>query len=160
MSHTKTIIKTTILFLIICLVTLHDLLAQDGKEIKNLVEDQNYVFIAQTALPSTGSSRQLSPDYTVKVSKDTIISDLPYFGRAYSAPIGKLDGGIKFTSNNFDYRKEVHKKGGWDILIEPNDVREVQQLSFSISENGYTTLNVISTNRQAISFYGYIKGGK
>src|SRR5687767_559710 len=160
MSLTKTIIKTTILFLIVCLVTLNDLLAQDAKEIKNLVENQNYVFIAQTALPSTGSSRQLSPDYTVKVSKDTIISDLPYFGRAYSAPIGKLDGGIKFTSNNFDYKKEVHKKGGWDIFIEPKDVREVQQLSFSISENGYATLKVISTNRQAISFYGYVKGDK
>ena len=160
MSFTKTIIKTTILFLIVCLVTLNDLLAQDAKDIKNIVENQNYFFIAQTALPSTGSSRQLSPDYTVKVSKDTIISDLPYFGRAYSAPIGKLDGGIKFTSNNFDYKKEVHKKGGWDIFIEPKDVREVQQLSFSISENGYATLKVISTNHQAISFYGYVKGDK
>ena len=160
MSFTKTIIKTTILFLIVCLVTLNDLLAQDTKEIKNLVENQNYVFIAQSALPSTGSSRQLSPDYTVKVSKDTIISDLPYFGRAYSAPIGNSGGGIKFSSNNFDYTKEVYKKGGWDILIKPKDVSEVQLLSFSISENGYATLKVISTNRQAISFYGYIKGDK
>jgi hypothetical protein len=160
MRITRNIIKTTILFLIVCLVMLGDLSAQDAKEIKNLVENQNYVFIAQTALPATGSSRPLSPEYTVKVSKDTIISDLPYFGRAYSAPIGKTDGGIKFTSNTFEYTKEIHKKGGWDILIKPKDASEVQQLSFSISENGYSTLKVISTNRQAISFYGYIKEDK
>src|SRR5258707_9279971 len=55
--------------------------------IKNLVDSQNYVFVAQSAMPMSGNVRQLTPDYDLKVSKSSIISYLPDSGRAYTAPI-------------------------------------------------------------------------
>jgi hypothetical protein len=124
--------------------------------IKNLVNSQQYVFYAQSALPMSGRQRFLTSEYTLYVSKDTVISDLPYFGRAYSAPINLAGGGINFTSTSFDYQLKARKKGGWDITIKPKDTPEVQQLMMTIFENGTTSLRVSSNNRQPISFNGYI----
>ena len=124
--------------------------------IKNLIDNQQYVFYAQSVIPMSGRQRFLTTDYTVNVSKDTIVSDLPFFGRAYSVPMNPTEGGIKFTSTNFDYKLAARKKGGWDITIKPKDVQEVQQLTLTIFEDGTASLQVSSTNRQPISFNGYI----
>src|SRR6266700_6064732 len=89
-----------------------------GKDegIKKAVTDQYYIFNAQTVLPLGSSTRQLTPDYDVRITKDSIVAYLPYFGRAYSAPIGQTEGGIKFKSKRFDYTSK-ERKGGWDIQV-------------------------------------------
>ena len=46
----------------------------------------------------------LSPYYYLKVSKDTVVAYLPYFGRAYTAPADPTEGGIKFTSTKMCIR--------------------------------------------------------
>ncbi len=130
--------------------------AEKAAMIKNLVDSQRYVFKAQSAMPMSGRTRQLTSDYDLKVTHDQVVSYLPYFGRAYSAPIDPNQGGIQFTSKDFDYTRTTGKKGGWDVQIKPKDYRDVQQLSLNISETGYATLQVTSTSRQPISFYGYI----
>jgi hypothetical protein len=124
--------------------------------IKNAVDSQQYIFYAQSANPSGGRSRALTSEYTVTVLKDTISCDLPYFGRAYAAPMSS-DAGIKFAaSTNFEYKLQNRKKGGWSVTIKPKDSREVQELFFTIFSNGSASLHAISTNRQPISFNGYI----
>jgi len=131
--------------------------AEKIAQIKSLVDSQNYVFIAQSAMPMSGRVRQLTPDYDLKVTKSSIVSYLPYFGRAYTAPIDPTQGGIQFTSKDFEYTAHPRAKGGWDVLIKPKDYRDVQQMSLSISSTGYATLQVTSTNRQPISFNGIIR---
>lgn len=135
--------------------------AQEKKpgEIKRIVESKNYVFVARMANPQVGSSRQLTPDYDLTITSDTVISYLPYFGRAYVAPIDPSEGGIKFTSTKFDYKPEYDGKQ-WKITIKPKDASDVRQLYLDIFDNGTASLQVISTNRQTISFNGYIKEGK
>lgn len=130
-----------------------------GEKVKEMVNAHDFIFSATTALPMTGKTRILTSAYDLEVSKDSIISFLPYFGRAYSAPLDPSKGGIKFTSTQFEY-KEENKKDGWDISIKPKDVSEVQQLYLHISSEGYATLQVISTQRQPISFYGKVKERK
>jgi hypothetical protein len=126
-------------------------------EVKIKIESKTFVFQATSALPTGGRTRQFGAnEYDVKVTPESVVSYLPYFGRAYTAPIGG-EGGIKFTSTNFEYTPAPGKKESWDLLIKPKDYSDVQQLFFTISKNGYTTLQVISSNRQPISFYGYIK---
>jgi hypothetical protein len=107
-----------------------------------------------------GRSRQLTSDYDVKVAKDSIISYLPYFGRAYTAPLDPTRGGIQFKSKDFEYTISNKRKGGWDILIKPKDVDDVRQLSLMISEDGYGSLQVLSNNRQPIIFNGYVTARK
>jgi hypothetical protein len=140
-------------------------MAQSKKEnkkaqIKNIVEARNYVFKAQTALPSSGSTRQLTSDFDLRISKDTIISDLPYFGRAYTAPLNPSEGPLRFTSTDFQYSVSNRKKGGWDVVITPKDVQDPRQLTMSIFDNGSASVVVTSYNRQPISFNGYVTAKK
>jgi len=130
--------------------------AEKTARIKSLIDSQNYVFKAQSAMPMSGRTRQLTSDYDLTVTHSQVVSYLPYFGRAYTAPIDPSQGGIQFTSKDFDYTVTEGKKGGWNVQIKPKDYRDVQQLSLSISSSGYATLQVTSTSRQAISFNGII----
>jgi hypothetical protein len=135
-------------------------LAQNKKDKKaavtEMVEARNYVFKAQTALPSTGNTRQLTYDFDLRVSQDSVISDLPYFGRAYTASINPTESPLRFTSTKFEYAVTNKKKGGWDINITPKDVQDPKQLTLTIFDNGSASLTVISYNRQPISFNGYV----
>jgi hypothetical protein len=136
-------------------------LAQQNKkdkkaEIKQIIEARNFVFKAQTALPTAGSVRQLTSDFDLQVTKDTIISDLPYFGRAFTPPLNPSEGPLRFTSTNFQYMVSNKKKGGWDITITPKDLQDPRQLTMSVFENGSASVMVTSYNRQPISFNGYV----
>ncbi len=128
----------------------------EESSIKNSIENKQFVFEAQTAIPSSGISRQLTSLYDLKVSKNSVVSSLPFFGRAYSLPYGSTEGGFNFTSNKFDYSVVSRKKGGWDISIKPKDIQDFREFSLSISENGFGTLQALSNNRQPISFTGRI----
>ncbi len=127
-----------------------------GSSIKNIVEAREFVFHAQTALPTSGPSRQLTSEYDLKISKNSVVSYLPFFGRAYSLPYGSTEGGFNFTSTKFDYSSINRKKGGWEISIKPKDVSDFREFLLTLSESGYGTLQVITNTRQPISFTGYI----
>lgn len=153
------------LLVIISLPGLSQLSKQDkraAKEamIKNWVESKKYVFVASTVLPTGGRSRQLTPTYSMIINGDTVIADLPYFGRVYSATPGSVGGGIDFTCTKSEYISKPAKKGGWDIAINPKDVNDIRQLTLFISSAGNATVTVISNNRQSISYFGYIEERK
>jgi hypothetical protein len=116
-----------------------------------------YIFVPQTAIPMSGRSISLDNSYSLKVSKDTIQSYLPYFGRAYTVPISSSDGGTKFVSTDFNYNISNKKKGMWNVTIETKDVPVRYKLLLKIGDSGYGTLIVQETNRQSISFYGKIE---
>ena len=103
-----------------------------------------------------GRTIQLTSDYTLTVRGDTVIAFLPYFGRAYTAPLDPAKGGIDFTSTNFDYKAKQRKKGNWEINIKPKDADDVRQLYLSFSASGFGNLQVTSLNRQTISFNGHV----
>jgi hypothetical protein len=146
--------KTSLIVLLV--ISFGMLQAQDKAQIKSLIEAKRFVFKVQTVLPTSGSMRQTTGEYDVKLYGDSLISYLPYFGRAYTAPMPGESGGFNFTSTKFGYSIKEKKKGGWEIFLRPNDVRDVREYYLSISEKGYATLRVTSTNRQPISYSGVI----
>lgn len=125
--------------------------------LKSLLTAKTFVFKAQSAWPLQGTVVQLTQGYDMKVMTDSINTYLPYFGRAYTAGYGTSEGGIHFTSKKFDYKLKEKSKGGWEITIRPSDAKDVTELTYSISINGYATLQVLSNNRQAISYYGVVE---
>lgn len=129
-----------------------------SEKIRQKVDNLEFVFKANYAYPSTFKSINLSPYYDVKVSSDTIIAYLPYYGRAYSAPMNPSEGGIKFTSTTFDYEvKDGKKSGNWIIDIKVRDKGEETSLLFDIWDNGTARLSVSDARRQSISFSGEIE---
>lgn len=121
---------------------------------KSLVDSQNYIFRAETAVPQSGGTRMLSGGFDLRVSPEKITSYLPYFGRAYS-PSLPSEGGIKFTSTEFDYDLKQNKER-WEVQIKPRDAQETYILNLTIFDNGRASLQVTSTNRQAITFHGQV----
>jgi Domain of unknown function (DUF4251) len=137
----------------------NEVYAQNNSEsealISRAVETQNYIFKAQQAMPTSGRTRQLNTDYDLRVSKDSVASWLPYFGRAYQAPLDPTKGGFQFTSTDFEYSTN-QRNDGWEITIKPKDTRDVQELFLTVFKNGSANLRVSSISRQPISFGGVV----
>ncbi|HTE32424.1 MAG TPA: DUF4251 domain-containing protein [Chryseolinea sp.] len=150
--------------LIICLIfSANDSRAQASTEssssdgIAKMVSDRRFVVQVESVSPLRGGLRRLTPGYTFKVTPDTVMTDLPYFGRAYSAPMNPGETGIKFTSLNFEYTPKDRKKGGWDIKIKPKDVTKFPQLNLTVMANGNTSIRIVPTDRESISYSGTIR---
>ena len=145
----------TVLFLFV-ISAFQTLAAQDlePQTVKELVTSRRFVFTPQSVSPMSGGIRQVTPEFSLRVTADSIISYLPYFGRAFGIP--PSEGGISFTSTRFEYNAKERKKKRWEISIRPKDNRDVQQMNFTLFDNGYGSLYVTSNNRQGITYYGYI----
>lgn len=120
------------------------------------INKNEWVFTANYAMPQTGRSRITNGLYTVTYSDNKFVVYLPYFGRAYTAPIGSSQGPLDFTTSDFDVVKNQKKEGEWDIVLKPKDNREVQSLNFTLYDNGAADVNATLTNRTPISFRGTV----
>ena len=150
-----------IIAILIVLSSMQAGLAQNKKTdkaalVKSLIDTKMFVFYPQTAMPMSGNVRQLTPDFDLTINKDTLTSYLPYFGRAYNVEYGATQSPFNFTSTRFDYVVTAKKKGGWDIVITIKDAKEQITYMLSLSASGYGSLQITSTNRQPISFNGYV----
>jgi hypothetical protein len=139
--------------------TKKDKAAQKAAEIKNIVDTKSYVFVAQYASPMRGGQHYLTSEYDFNVAADSLIAYLPYFGQAFVAPTNPEDASMIFTATHFDYQTKP-SKNGWDITIRPKDAKDVNTMYLSISTDGYATLRINSTNRDAIAYEGYIEARK
>ena len=130
---------------------------EQAEKVQRMVEAQDYRFVAQRALPMSGRSVHLTSEYDMRVSSDTISAYLPYFGRAYVAPMNPAEGGIKFESKDFNYKLENAKKGGWIARITIKDAQRRVEMILNISTSGSANLSVNDDTRQSISFNGYVE---
>lgn len=166
------------IFILCLLFSVTALKAQTDKATtQKVIEAQNYVFVATMAFPmntadiskvlnrlpggnSSGAINLNGSNYDLNVTKDSVVTYLPYYGRAYTARIGNNEGGIKFKSKDFSYTSEKRKKGGWIVTIKPKDVKDDYNSNYNLTLNvtttGYATLVVNSNNQQPITFNGYI----
>lgn len=130
---------------------------KQAADVRNAVEVPDFTFKATYAYPTGYKSIYLSPYYEVKVSPDTVIAYLPYYGRAYRAPMDPREGGYRFTSTDFEYKADKgNKKGNWDVVITFRDLDRPVTFRFDIWDNGTARLSVNDTDRQQISFQGDI----
>ena len=124
--------------------------------VKEMVESKRFVFEAQSMTPLKGSFRTLSPGYTLKVSPDTVVAELPYMGRAFSANYGSTDGGMKFTATTFEYTSKEKKKG-WTANITTKQVSGNPRVIIDIFTNGNARVVITSTDRESITYNGILK---
>ena len=159
-----TILKSlkTSLFLAACFALYAPLKAQKNDsaaingDIADLIHRREFVFVPQSATSQNGRTRQLTSEYFLKISADTIESSLPFFGVAYAAPIDPSSSGIDFITRDFIYSEKPQKKGGWMISIRFKNQESASLANLSVSASGWATLTVNANNRQSMSFYGYI----
>jgi hypothetical protein len=125
--------------------------------IQRMIEERKFVFVANTAVPLRGMIiQQLNYPYDLRFSGDSLIAELPYFGRAFVAPMHPAEGGIRFISTENEYTVQQRKKGGWDISVKPSGRTDVRQMNLTVFVNGRASLRVTNNNRDPITFHGYI----
>ncbi|WP_207532549.1 DUF4251 domain-containing protein [Desertivirga arenae] len=161
---TKKYFLAYLLFLLA--ITINTASAQTKKEIKEktkaaeiqkLLDSKRFTFKAQTAQPLRGGTINLTSDYELVIKKDSLQSYLPFFGRAFTAPMNPSESPLIFNSTNFNYTAAAGKKGSKNITVELKDQNSnVRRFYLSISGQGYATLQVLNSNRDPISFNGYI----
>lgn len=145
-----------------------------------IVDEKNFIFVATSATPlntlevsrvlnkmtgpPTAGTINLNGDsYDLRITPDSLISYLPFYGRAFNAtPYGgnNDESGYKFTSTNFTYETTKGRKKGWNIAMKTKDVKDNVQMNLSVSEGGYATLSIVSMNKQSITYNGYLKEAK
>jgi hypothetical protein len=121
--------------------------------LRNAINKREYVVNVHHMVPMKGGSKHLSSPYSVTVKGDDLISYLPYFGEAYSIPYGGgkgLNFSAKINSYNFIY----DNKGKAVIELETKNEEDQYKYHIEIFPNGSASVNVVSYNRQPISFLG------
>ncbi len=158
----------------LALISIQAVAQTDKATTAKIVEAKTYTFVARSATPLNvqdisavmskmpgamqGGTINLNETYyEVKVTPDSVIAFLPYFGRSFTAPIGQSEGGVKFNSKKFDYKGTKGKKRGWDIVIDTKDAKENYRLALNIGNEGYATLSLNSNAKQSITYQGYLK---
>lgn len=127
-------------------------------EIRNALEIQEFRFEATRAVPTNMRPVNLTPSFDVRVSPDSVRVHLPFFGRAFRAPMHPTEGPYNFTSTNFDYEvRPGHRAGNWLVRIAFRDLYREVIFNFDIWENGAASLNIIDMDRQSILFHGNIE---
>lgn len=158
-----------------CKTTREERKEMKAADVKKLIISKRFVFKAQYANPLGGGVTSLngrliniSPDgtghiylnydYDVKVRPDSVIAYLPYFGRTTFDPNygNTTDNGVMFSSTKFGYISKAGKKGSTVITITPTDAKYNRKMILEIQDNGNAQLQMIITNRNAISYDGYI----
>ena len=144
-------------------------------DVAKLINSKTFTFHAQYANPLGGGMMSLngqliniSPtgsghiylnyNYDVRIKPDSVIAFLPYYGRTtFDPPVNSNDNGVKFTSTKFGYNTKTKKKGNTVITITPTDAKYNRKLILDVTPSGTASLQIIITNRNSISYDGYIE---
>jgi Domain of unknown function (DUF4251) len=125
-------------------------------QLQSQIDAKKFRFHAQSATSMKGMTRQLTSDYFLKLNKDSLSVDLPYYGRSFTTNYPPTDLATEFMTTQFSYKSDTLKKGGWEITIVPKNQANASKISLSITTSGYCTVRVSSNSREPISYYGTI----
>ena len=127
--------------------------AEQAKAVKAALQERNYQIAVNRMYPSRGASKSLSYGYSVEVRNDSLISYLPYFGRAYDVPYGGGNG-LNFSAPIRNYQESQPKSNLRHIEIDVKNDEDIYLYTLDIFDNGSTDINVRSRQRDPISFSG------
>ena len=124
-----------------------------AQTVRNSLQNQHFTIDVKTCHPFRSRPIQLSTLYSIVVKGDTIISYLPYFGRAYSVPYG---GGkaLNFEGRISGYQVGEVKKGHYVVNIAVRNEEDDYLYQINMFENGRADIEVNSRNRDRIYFTG------
>ena len=125
---------------------------------KKLIQGGVYTFEATSANTQKGRRIDLTTSSnSLKINNVNAIADLPFFGFSQVSSF-KGDGGIKFDSENVDYKIEYNdKKQRIIIKFKAKNKVETFDLFLTVYSDTTTTLNVSSSQRDFMSYRGNVK---
>lgn len=133
-----------------------ELREQKEQAVKDKILSENYKISVNTAYPRRGRNVQLTSPYSLEIRNDSVLSYLPFYGRAYTIPYGGGEGLI-FSAPLQEYAMEMNKKGTAKVKFTARSPEDRFTFSVAIYSNGSASINVNMQNRESISFSGQVE---
>lgn len=128
--------------------------AKIAEQVNKNINSNSFRIDVNQALPMSAQMITLTSTYYLEIKGDTIISELPYFGRAYTAPMNLSGGGLSFKEVAKSIKKTNNGKKGWMIDVEVKAPEDYYRYSIVVFSNGESAVNLTSNNRSFISYRG------
>lgn len=124
--------------------------------IETLLNSKNFEFIANTALPLGQPPKNLvGSNYSITFSPEMVISNMPFYGRAYSGMIMGRDKGMRFKGKPEDFII-TSAKNGYNVTTTLKGETDIYVISISVGYSSFATLSISSNDRGTISYQGEI----
>ena len=127
--------------------------AEQKRKVLTALTQRNYKISIDRMYMSRGGSKSVSYGYSVEVRNDSLISYLPYFGRAYNVPYGGGKG-LNFSESIGSYREFTEKNGKRHIEIGLKNEEDTYLYTIDVFDNGNSSIDVQSRQRERISYSG------
>ena len=124
-----------------------------AQAVEKALADRHYSIDVQMMYPQRGPAKNISGNYSLEVKGDTLVSYLPYFGRAFQVPYGGGKG-LDFIAVIGEYSAVKDAKGQTLVTIKVTNEEDTYLYQLGIFDNGSTTIDVQPTQREPISFSG------
>lgn len=128
--------------------------AEVAEQVKCAVEDSRFYVDVRQMYPQSAPARTLTSAYSFEMRGDSVISFLPYYGRAYSVPYGGGKG-LNFTATMSEYDVERGDEC-WNVTIDVKNEEDNYRYFIVVFDNAATTIDVLSNQREAISYSGVL----
>lgn len=109
-----------------------------------------------TATTQRGRTVPLSAGFFVELHGDSLLSELPYFGRAYSAPIG-TDNVLSFHAPVRGLARSATERGAARLEFTVRTIEDTFRFRIDIS-GADADISVRPQRRESISFRGDVVG--
>ncbi len=129
--------------------------AERIRQVKAALDDRRYTIDVKEMYPMRGPSRNIARDWSIEVRGDTLVSYLPYIGRAFSAPFGQPKG-LNFTALISKYHDQPAPKGLRIITMTADSGEDVINYRLEVFDNGQASIDVQPRNLEGIAFSGEI----
>jgi len=128
--------------------------ARESRLVTENVQSGNFSIDIERMYPLRGSSKSVT-SYSVTVKDGKIDSHLPYIGRAWNVPYG---GGhaLTFEAEVGSYTVQP-VRDGYEVTLYVKTDEDEHIYRFTIFDNGNTSLDVQSGNRDRISYSGNMR---
>lgn len=120
------------------------------------IESGRYRVGVRTAYPVRGGAVQVTGDYGLEVSGDSVTVYLPYFGRGYTLPYGGGKGlNFKALTTEYDVRKM--KRGRTRVEFSTRNDEDTYRFTVDVFDNGQVSIYVQPQQRSRISYSGELE---
>lgn len=127
--------------------------ARTAAQVSEALASRHYTINVLMMYPQRGRAVNLTTNYSVEVKGDSLISYLPYFGRAYNVPYGGGKG-LNFIAPITGYQTETDRKGMTRVVLTTENEEDRYQYVLEISSSGDSYIQVQSRQRDFIRYSG------
>lgn len=130
--------------------------AKTAQAVEKALAERHYKVEVSMMNPRRGRSVNVSPDFSLEVKGDTLVSYLPYFGRVYNVPYGGGKG-LNFTAPISEYHTAKGRNGATLITMKTINEEDAYSFRLEIFSDGSTSIDLTARERESVNYSGLME---